>query len=78
MHVQFIRETTEKVDNEKTRQWLSRDDLIVRTQAFLRAAQEQDKLYEVIRTNYMRNHIDKIIESPLCRLCGKKVNVCNT
>ena len=51
MHVQFIRETTEKVDKEKTRQWLSRDDLIVRTQALLRAAQEQDKLYEVIRTN---------------------------
>ena len=78
MHVQFIRQTTEKVDKEKTRQWLSRGDLMVRTQALLRAAQEQDKLYEVIRTNYMRNHIDKISESPLRRLCGKKVKVCNT
>ena len=78
MHVQFIRETTEKVDKEKTRQWLSRGDLMVSTQALLRAAQEQDKLYEVIRTNHMRNHIDKISENPLCRLCGKKVKVCNT
>ena len=49
MHRQFIRETTEKVDREKTWQWLSRGDLKVRTEAFLCAAQEQ-----AIRTNFMR------------------------
>ena len=25
-----------------------------------------------IRTNYVRYHIDKTVESPLCRLCGEK------
>ena len=67
MHGQFIRETTEKVDKEKTWQWLSRGDLKVGTEALLCAAQEQ-----AIRTNYMKYHIDKTSESPLCRLCGKK------
>ena len=66
MHGQFIRETTEKVDNEKTWQWLSRDDLKVGTEALLCAAQEK-----AIRTNYMKYHIDKTSESLLCRLCGK-------
>ena len=41
MHGQFIRETTEKVDKEKTWQWLSRGDLKVGTEALLCAAQEQ-------------------------------------
>ena len=67
MHGQFIRETTENVDKEKTWQWLSRGDLKVGTEASLCAAQEQ-----VIRTNYMKYHIDKTSENPLCRLCGKK------
>ena len=67
MHRQFIRETTEKVDKEKTWQWLSRGDLKVGTEALLCAAQEQ-----AIRTNYIKYHIDKSSESPLCRLCGKK------
>ena len=31
------------------------------------AAQEQ-----AIRTKYVKHHIDKTSESPLCRLCGKK------
>ena len=67
MHGQFIREKTEKVDNEKTWQWLSRGDLKVRTETLLCAAQE-----EAIRINYMKYHIDKTSESPLSRLCGKK------
>ena len=41
IHGQFIRETTEKVDKEKTWQWLSRGDLKVGTEALLCAAQEQ-------------------------------------
>ena len=67
MHVQFIRQVTEKVDKEKTWQWLSRGDLKVGTEALLCAAQEQ-----AIRTNYIKYHIDKSSESSLCRLYGKK------
>ena len=40
MHGQFIRETMEKVDKEKTWQWLSRGDLKVGTEVLLCAAQE--------------------------------------
>ena len=32
------------------------------------AAQEQ-----AIRTNYIKHHIDKSIDSPLCRMCGKRI-----
>ena len=67
MHRHFIRETTEKVDKEKTWQWLSRSDLKIETEALLCAAQEQ-----AIRANYMKQRIDKSSENPLCRLCGKK------
>ena len=57
----------ENVDKDKTWQWLSKCDLKIGTEALLRAAQEQ-----AIRTNYVKHHIDKTSESPLCRLCGKK------
>ena len=73
MHGQLIRETTEKVDKENTWQCLSRGDLKFGTEALLCAAQEQ-----TIRTNYIMNHTDKTSESPLCRLCGEEVKVCNT
>ena len=66
MHRKFIWETTEKVDKKKTWQWLP-SDLKVATEALLCAAQEQ-----AIRANYMKYHIDKTSESPLCRMCGKK------
>ena len=66
MHGKFIREMTEKVDKEKTWQWLSRGDLKVRTEVLLCATQEQ-----AITTNYIKYHIDKTSESLLCRLCGK-------
>ena len=67
MHGQLTRETTKKVDKEKMWQWLSRGDLKIGREALLCAAQEQ-----AIRTNYMKYHIDKTSESPLCKLCGKK------
>ena len=66
MHGQFIRETMEKVDKEKTWQWLSRGDLKVGTEALLCAVQEQ-----TIWTNYTKYHIDETSESPLRRLRGK-------
>ena len=46
--------------------WLSRGDLNVGAEALLCAAQAQ-----TIRTNYVKYHINKTSESPLCRLCGK-------
>ena len=67
MHGQFVREMPEKVDKDKTWQWLSRCDLKIGTEALLCAAQEQ-----AIRTNYVKHHIDRTSESPLCRLCGTK------
>ena len=57
----------EKVDMDKTWQWLSRCDLKIGTEALLCAAQEQ-----AIRTNYVKHRIDRTSESPLCRLCGTK------
>ena len=66
MHGQFVREMPEKVDQDRTWQWLSKSDLKIGTEALLCAAQEQ-----AIRTNYVKHYIDKTSESSLCRLCGK-------
>ena len=57
----------EKVDRVKPWAWLSRSDLKVGTEALLFAAQEK-----VIRTNYVKNYIDKSRDSPLCKMCGKR------
>ena len=70
MHGQFVREMPETVDKDKVWKWLSRGDLKIGKEALLCAAQEQ-----AIRTNYVKYHIDRTSESPLCRLCGKKVKV---
>ena len=51
IHGQFVREMPEKVDKEKTWEWLSKSDLKIRTEALLCAAQEQ-----AIRTNYIKHH----------------------
>ena len=67
MYGQFVREMPENVDKGKTWQWLSKSDLKVQTVALLCAAQEQ-----AIRTNYVKHHIDKSVDSPLCRMCGER------
>ena len=67
MHGQFVREMLETVDKDQMWKWLSRGDLKIGTEALLCAAQEQS-----FRTNYVKYHIDKTSESPLCRLCGEK------
>ena len=66
MHGQFSKEISDSVDKEKSWYWLSRGDLKVETEALLCAAQEQ-----ALRTNYIEHNIDKSIDSPLCRMCGK-------
>ena len=68
MHGQFVRERPEKVEKDRTWQWLSKSDLKIETERSLCAAQKQ-----AIRTNYVNHHIDKTSQSPLCRLCWKKV-----
>ena len=68
MYGQFVREIPEIVDKDKAWKWLSRGNLKIETEALLCAAQEQ-----AIRTNYVKYHIDRTSESPLRRLCGKKV-----
>jgi len=42
-------------------------DLKLETEALLCAAQEQ-----ALRTNYVKHYIDKTVNTPLCRMCGKK------
>ena len=67
MHGQFVREMSEKIDKDKTWQWLSRCDLTIGTEALLCAAQEQ-----ATRANYVKHRIDRTSESPLYRLFGTK------
>ena len=67
MYGQFVREMSEEVDKELSWQWITRGDLKVQTEATIFAAQEQ-----ALRTNYVKNKIDKTPESPLCRMCGER------
>ena len=67
MYGQFIREMPEKVDREKTWNWLGKGDLKIQTEALLCAAQEQ-----AIRTSYIKRHIDKSSENPICRMCEER------
>ena len=66
MHGQYVREMKE-IDEEKTWRWLNKGDLKGCTEALICSAQEQ-----ALRTNYVKFHIDKSIDSPLCRMCGAK------
>ncbi|CAB3978866.1 Hypothetical predicted protein [Paramuricea clavata] len=67
MYGQYNRDLGKEVDREKTWWWLKKGDLKPETEALLCAAQEQ-----ALRTNYVKFHIDRTVESPLCRLCGEK------
>ena len=49
----------EKIDKDKTWQWLSKSDLKIGTEALLCNAQEQ-----AIRINYAKHHVNKTNESP--------------
>ena len=67
MYGQFVREMPQSTDENKTWEWLRKADLKIHTESLLCAAQEQ-----AIRTNYVKHHIDKSAESPLCRMCEEK------
>ena len=65
-HGQYFNEN-EAVDWDKTWGWLSKCDLKCTTEALICSAQEQS-----LRTNYLKYHIEKSVESPLCRMCHEK------
>ena len=67
MHTQFVRKMPEKVDKDRTWQWLSKSDLKIGAEVLLCAEQEQ-----AIRINYVKHHIDKTSKSFLRILCCEK------
>ena len=66
MYGQFVREIPEEKEKDLSWKWLVQSDLKVQTEATTCAAQEQ-----ALRANYTKNKIDKILENPLCRMCGE-------
>ena len=58
---------SETTDEKETWYWLRKADLKVEIEAMLCAAQEQ-----AIRTNYVKQKIDKTARSPFCKMCDKK------
>ena len=67
MYGQFVREMPEEIDKDLSWKWLVQSDLKMQTEATICAPQEQ-----ALRTNYTNNKIGKILENPLCRMCGEK------
>jgi len=70
MHGQFIRDMPYSTDKTKSWEWLTKSDLKVPTKAFVCAAQEQ-----AIRTNYIKYHIDKSVQSPCADCVVKEVRL---
>ena len=66
MYGQFIRDMPEDTDKEKSWLWLRKCDLKIPSVAQICLTQEQS-----IRTNYVKYHIDKSVDSPFCRMCGE-------
>ena len=67
-HGQFLKQLDEVGGDIKgTWNWLKKADLKSSTETLICAAQEQ-----ALRTNYVKFHVDKSVESPLCRMCHEK------
>ena len=69
MYGQFASEMPEEIDKDLSWQWLVQIGPKVQTEATIYVTQEQ-----ALRTNYIRNKIDKTSENPLCRRCSEKGN----
>ena len=67
MYGQYAREMGNGVDMERTWRRLKKSDLKGCTEGLICSAWEQ-----ALRTNYTKYHIDKIADSPSCRMCGEK------
>ena len=63
MYGQYVRQIEDK-DKSNTWKWLRKSNLKGCTLALICSAREQ-----VLRTNYVKFHIDKAGESPVCRMC---------
>ena len=63
MYGQFERKMSKEMDKDLSWKWVLQSDLKVQTEALIFAAQEQ-----ALRTNYIKNKIDKTNESPMYRL----------
>ena len=63
MYEQYVRQIEDK-GKSNTLKWLRKSNLKRWTEACICSAQER-----VLRTNYVKFHIDKTGESPLCRMC---------
>ena len=66
MHGQYVRDKV-GVDWKRRWQWVTNGDLKGCTESLIFSAQEQ-----ALRTNYIKFHIDKTKDSPLCRMCGER------
>ena len=67
LHSAFFRETEEGRDEDNSWLWVKKGYLKKETEGLIMAAQDQP-----IRTNWIRQNIDKEDISPLCRLCGAR------
>ena len=72
VYSQFLWETRETADKDKTWEWTRKSDLKVKTEALIFAAQEQ-----ALRTNFVKFNIDKSVDSPLFRMCNQKGETVN-
>ena len=66
MFGQYVRQVEDK-DKSNTWKWLRKNNLKGCTEALICSAQEQ-----ALRTSYVKIHIDKTGESPLCRMCREE------
>ena len=66
LHGQFVR-GTENIRDSESWNWLKRGTMKKETEGLLTAAQDQ-----ALRTNYIKNKIDKLDVSPMCRMCGER------
>ena len=62
--LQFLRDMPE--GKQRSWLWLRKWDLKIPSKALICSAQEQ-----AIRTNYVKYHIDKSVDSASCRICGE-------
>ena len=67
MYGQFIRDMPETTNKENTWNWMRKCDLKITTEALICSAQEQ-----AIRTNYVKNKIDRTSDVKTCRLCKER------
>ena len=63
-YMDSLREMLEEIDKDTSWQWLVQCDFKVKTEATICAIQEQ-----ALKTNYIKNKIDKTSANPLCRMC---------